>query len=207
MDDASDEGGADDADGTNETDRRDHGTDADGDAEGRVAGAGAVDGSPDGPTVSIEEVTTEAGLREAYPVVSQLRDLPLAAYLDLVETMRGEGYRLFVAREPGNADADGRDAGASEAGGDGGEVVGAVGWALRHNLYSGAHLFVYDLVVDEPRRGEGIGTALLRDVHDRARGIDCAHVALESGLWRDRAHALYESLGYERYCYSFRLEL
>lgn len=136
----------------------------------------------------IHELTTDDEFRDAYPVLSQLRDLSTDEYRTLLERQREQGYRLFGSY-------------------DDGELVAVAGVAKRYNFYSDAHAFVYDLVTDEPRRGEGFGTDLLEHVHDWARAEDCAHVALESGLWRDRAHEFYEALGYEKFCYSFRKPL
>lgn len=134
----------------------------------------------------VHELTTDDEFREAFPVLNQLRDhLSMDEYLDLLPEMQAEGYRLFAYFEDG-------------------DIVGVVGWTKHHNFYSGPHVFVYDLVTDEDRRGEGIGTALLEDVHDRARQADCEYVSLESGLWRERAHEFYDQLGYEKFCYSFR---
>ena len=136
----------------------------------------------------IRELTTEEEFHAAYPVVSQLRDLSLDEYRDGLECQREQGYRLF-----GSYDA--------------GELVAVAGVAKRYNFYSGPHLFVYDLVTHESRRGEGFGTGLLEHIHERARSDGCDHVALESGLWRERAHRLYESLGYDKFCYSFRKKI
>ncbi|UTF55665.1 GNAT family N-acetyltransferase [Natronosalvus rutilus] len=139
--------------------------------------------------VDIRELTTVSEFRDAYPVLSQLRDhLSVEGYLDRLETMREEGYRLFALYEDS-------------------QIVAVVGGTRNHNFYSGPHLFVYDLVTDENRRSEGFGGELLKFVDEWAREESCDHVALESGLWRDRAHEFYEDHGYEKFCYSFRKEL
>lgn len=137
----------------------------------------------------IRELTTESEFRDAYPVLSQLRDhLTVEAYLDRLAQMGENGYRLFAAYE--------------EEG-----IVGVVGGAKRLNFYNGPHIFVYDLVTDEERRSEGFGSEMLSFVHSWAREESCEHVTLESGLWRERAHEFYEELGYEKFCYSFRKEI
>lgn len=137
----------------------------------------------------IRRLTTEDEREAAFPVVTELRDhLDRESYRDLLETMRAEGYRLF-----GTYDGD--------------DLIAVAGVTISTNFYLGKHAYVYDLVTTEPRRGEGHGSRLLRHVHDWAADRGCAAVELESGLWRDEAHEFYESLGYERYCYSFTYDL
>jgi len=143
------------------------------------------------PTGQIEELTAESDLREAYPVMDQLRPVGEEAFLDLVEGMRAsEDYRLFALR-------DGPDD----------EIRALAGLAVGVTLYHGRHVWVHDLVVDEPYRGEGYGSRLLAWVEDWADARDCSRVELASGLWRDDAHEFYEQNGMERYCYTFKTEL
>lgn len=137
----------------------------------------------------IHELTTRDEFDTAYPILVQLRDhLSRDEYHQRLAVQRAQGYRLF-ARTIDD------------------EVVSLAGIAQRHNFYSGDHVFVYDLVTDADRRGEGHGSALLDFVDDWARTHDCEYVSLDSGLWRERAHAFYETHGFERFCYNFRKEL
>jgi GNAT superfamily N-acetyltransferase len=139
----------------------------------------------------IEELTSETDLREAYPVMDQLRPVGEEAFLRLVAEMRdSEDYRLFALR-------DGPDD----------EIRALAGVAVGVNLYHGKHVWIHDLVVDEPHRGEGYGSRLLAWVEDWAEARDCTVVELASGLWRDEAHEFYEQNGMERYCYTFKSEL
>lgn len=141
-------------------------------------------------SVDIQELTTEAEWRAAFPVVQQLRDhLSEAQYLEYLEAMREEGYRLFAVVEAGT-------------------IVAVAGVVVRTNFYNGRHLFVYDLVTDEDRRSEGFGERLMRFVTDWAHDNGCESITLESGLWRDDAHRFYEDrLEMDRYCYTFKKEL
>ena len=139
----------------------------------------------------VEELTSESELREAYPVMDQLRPVGEAAFLELFGDMReSEDYRLFALR-------DGSD----------GEIRALAGIAVGVTLYHGRHLYVHDLVVDEPHRGEGYGSRMLSWAADWAEDRDCTRIELASGLWRDKAHQFYEHNSMERYCYTFKLEL
>jgi GNAT superfamily N-acetyltransferase len=52
------------------------------------------------------------------------------------------------------------------------------------------------LVVDETRRGEGVGPRLLRAAEDWARQRGCRRVRVRSNVVRERAHAFYAREGY-----------
>lgn len=139
----------------------------------------------------IEELTSEAELREAHPVMEQLRPIDEETFLDLVDRMRREeSYRLFALR-------DGSD----------GEIRGLVTLEVRTNLYHGKHVWVQELVVDEPYRSEGYGSRMLEWVAGWADDRDCSRIELASGLWREDAHEFYEQNEMEEYCYTFKMEL
>lgn len=138
----------------------------------------------------IEELTSETELREVYPIVDQLRPVGEARFLELVADMREEsGYRLYGLRDESNS------------------MVGVAGIVVQTNLYHGRHVWVHDLVVDEPKRGKGHGSMLLSWVFDWADEHDCSCVELASGLWRDEAHEFYENMDMEKYCFTFKKDL
>jgi GNAT superfamily N-acetyltransferase len=147
------------------------GTDTDVDADGRVL-----------------ELATEAGWREAYPVMNELRPQEEATFLRRMERMYEEGYRLFGLY-------DDRD------------LVSLAGVRELMTLYHGNHVWVYDLVTTEDRRSEGFGAEILAWVADWARERDANVLELASGLWREQAHEFYEREGMERFCYTFTMEL
>jgi GNAT superfamily N-acetyltransferase len=66
---------------------------------------------------------------------------------------------------------------------------------------------VEDVVVDERRRGQGIGRVMMEFAMQRAREANCYKLMLSSNERRTAAHAFYESLGFKRHGYSFLLEL
>lgn len=135
----------------------------------------------------IVELTSEEELREAYLIVDQLRPVGEEQFLELVSDMQEEsGYQLFALK---NND---------------GSMLAVAGVVIQTNLYHGRHAWVHDLVVDEPNRGKGHGSALLSWVFDWADERDCSCVELASGLWRDDAHQFYEDLDMEKYCYTFK---
>ncbi|MGZ8403454.1 MAG: GNAT family N-acetyltransferase [Rhodoplanes sp.] len=58
-----------------------------------------------------------------------------------------------------------------------------------------------------PQHGHGIGRAMMRFAIERAQQACCYKLVLSSNATRKRAHAFYESLGFERHGYSFRIML
>jgi GNAT superfamily N-acetyltransferase len=89
------------------------------------------------------------------------------------------------------------------------EIVGSFALLVMDNL---GHLgapsgIVEDVVVAPARQSSGIGAAMMRFALDRCRQKGCYKMVLSSNAKRLRAHAFYESLGFERHGYSFRVDL
>jgi GNAT superfamily N-acetyltransferase len=118
-------------------------------------------------------------LPEAKSLLAQFRQYP--------------SYRLWVACDA-MPDAD-----------SGGEVVGTYALLIMHNL---AHqgtpsAIVEDVVVNTERQGQGIGQHMMQHAKQQARLAGCYKMVLSSNQKRERAHAFYESLGFERHGFSF----
>jgi ribosomal protein S18 acetylase RimI-like enzyme len=87
-------------------------------------------------------------------------------------------------------------------------VLGSCALLVMHNL---AHLgapsaIVEDVVVDHAWRGQGIGRQLMAHAMAEAQAAGCYKLALSSNGKRERAHAFYESLGFQRHGVSFVIE-
>ena len=138
----------------------------------------------------IKELTTQEQLKEAFPVLNQLRtDLTEELYLDLFQEMQKDGYKLIALYN-------------NE------KIVSLAGLSWRINFYNKRHIFIYDLVTDSEYRSFGYGEKLLSYIHSLAKNQGAEYVALESGLQRLHAHRFYEEkLDYDKWCYSFRKTL
>ena len=90
-----------------------------------------------------------------------------------------------------------------------GRIVGSFALLIMDNLgHLGApSAIVEDVVVDPAQQSHGIGSAMMRFAIERAQHAGCYKLALSSNAARKRAHAFYESLGFERHGYSFRIAL
>jgi GNAT superfamily N-acetyltransferase len=89
------------------------------------------------------------------------------------------------------------------------EVVGTFALIIMENLgHLGApSALVENVLVDERSRSRGIGATMMHFAMDEARRAGCYKLALSSNLVRERAHAFYDRLGFERHGYSFRVLL
>jgi ribosomal protein S18 acetylase RimI-like enzyme len=99
-------------------------------------------------------------------------------------------YRLFVAEHQG-------------------EIVGSCALLIMDNLgHLGApSAVIEDVVVDPDFQGAGIGRAMMRHAMTEARIKGCYKASLSANLKRERAHAFYEAVGFERHGYSFLTRL
>lgn len=125
----------------------------------------------------------------AQPDLDDGQVLPLAEAEQLFERMaRYPDYRIHVALLDGS-------------------IVGSFALLVMDNLgHRGAPSGVIEDVVVDPRcQGQGIGRAMMRHALALCGEKGCYKVALSSNLSRERAHAFYESLGFERHGYSFRI--
>ena len=125
----------------------------------------------------------------AQPDMDGGKVMPLAEAERLFERMaRYPDYRMIVALR------DGR-------------IVGSFALLVMDNLgHLGAPSGVLeDVVVDPLCQGQGVGRAMMRHALRLCGEKGCYKVALSSRLSRERAHAFYESLGFERHGYSFRI--
>lgn len=89
------------------------------------------------------------------------------------------------------------------------QVVGTFAMLIMDNLgHLGApSAIVEDVAVDPAVQGQGIGRAMMRHAIEIARKSACYKLALSSNLKREKAHAFYDSLDFERHGYSFRMAL
>ena len=90
-----------------------------------------------------------------------------------------------------------------------GRVAGTFALLVMDNL---AHqgkpsAIIEDVAVDPALHRHGIGKAMMRYAIGKASEYGCYKAVLSSNLKRKAAHAFYDSLGFERHGYSFRVEL
>lgn len=87
------------------------------------------------------------------------------------------------------------------------EVARAHLYIMHNDLHAVPFGLLEDVYVDESRRGEGLGTELVRAVIDAAREAQCYKLIATSRVSRPKVHTLYERLGFENHGFEFRMEL
>lgn len=87
------------------------------------------------------------------------------------------------------------------------ELIVVAGVLVEEVLHHTRHAWLYDLVVDEPRRGRGYGAAMIEHVEQWADERDCDSIALASPLSKEGTHLFYESQGYTKWGYVIEKEL
>ena len=79
------------------------------------------------------------------------------------------------------------------------QVVGLCALWVTHTLHRDAPLGrISTMIVASSHRGQGIGAALVREAERRLQARGCKMVEVTSNDRRERAHAFYQRLGYER---------
>lgn len=88
------------------------------------------------------------------------------------------------------------------------KLVGLVSAMLVPKLnHTKLELYIPDLIVSFDHRRAGIGKSLINHCIMMAKKKKCFRIRLESGNKRIAAHKFYDSLGFEQYAKTYRLEL
>jgi GNAT superfamily N-acetyltransferase len=89
-----------------------------------------------------------------------------------------------------------------------GRVVGTFCLVILDNIahWGTPSALVESVVVTSAERGTGLGRRMMREAGRLAAEKGCYKLALTSNVDAKPAHRFYESLGFERYGYSFRLD-
>jgi len=124
--------------------------------------------------LNIDEIAPDdPRLPAVFEVMKELR-----THLDLEQFRAGyenavpEGYRVAAVFE-------------------GDECRAVAGYRLMHNLVSGHHIYVDDLVTGEQWRSHGYGRALNDYIVEVAEREGCGSVQLDSATYRREAHRFY----------------
>lgn len=73
----------------------------------------------------------------------------------------------------------------------GDEIVGVAGYWILLMLYCGRYIQVSSFIVDEQKRGLGIGRKILQRLEEIGRDLDCEKMVLDSYTENKKSHSLY----------------
>lgn len=102
----------------------------------------------------------------------QLRPQLPADYASKMQRVFAQGGRMVLAAQ-------------------GDSVLGLAIWRCFENTFSDVQLYVDDLVTVEASRSQGVGHNLIEWLSQRARMLNAANLALDSGTQRLQAHRFY----------------
>jgi GNAT superfamily N-acetyltransferase len=90
-----------------------------------------------------------------------------------------------------------------------GEIIGTFALLIMDNLahFGASEGIVENVVVPQQFQGQGIGKIMMEYAMQRCAEAGCYKLVLSSSVKREQAHHFYESLGFERYGYSFQIKL
>jgi diamine N-acetyltransferase len=75
------------------------------------------------------------------------------------------------------------------------KIVGYAAWFFAYYSWSGKAMYLDDLYVTEPARGNAIGSQLLQTVIDHAKASGCKKVRWQVSNWNAPAIAFYKKMG------------
>jgi len=91
---------------------------------------------------------------------------------------------------------------------DGTKIVGMVSIMFLERLNQSAlEMYIPELIVHEPYRGQGIGKKLIDSCIALAKDKNCHRIRLESGNVRKESHRFYTTLGFDPSALSFTKKL
>ncbi len=136
---------------------------------------------------------TDAEIAGCHAVMAQLRpQVPEADFVARIRSQMDEGYELAWIEDDGAAR---------------GVAKAVAGFRLINTLSLGRHIYVDDLVSDNPARSAGYGGALLDGLAEEARRRGCVGLDLDSGVQRFDAHRFYFRQRMSIAAYHFTLPL
>ena len=143
------------------------------------------------PTVEEGREIRELGHDETHLAYRAVLDLGRSVrsktqFVDRINVMRSEGYRLVASFEDGHEQA-----------------AAIIGFREGHNLAWGHYLYLDDVVTREDHRGRGHGGALMAWIEQEARSLGCDEIHCDSGLHRHDAHRLYMNSGMHLHSHHF----
>ena len=87
---------------------------------------------------------------------------------------------------------------------EGNEVLGLAVYRWHENTYDGLKFYIDDLVIDDERRSQGIGHALVARLEEIARKLGTSGLVLDSGTQRTQAHKFYFHEGFVITSFNFK---
>lgn len=124
--------------------------------------------------IVVKVLNTKDEMLQAYKILKQrYREMTKENYAEqLVEMIERSGFKMIAAFLDG-------------------EIVGISGYWIQRMFYCGRYIHMSSFIVDEEKRGAGIGKRLLREIEIIGKAQGCEKVVLDSFTENKKSHALY----------------
>ena len=134
--------------------------------------------------MKIHKARTKEEISSCLSVMRELRPhLDSKSFLEAVERMTAEGFRLIYLKDP--------------------DIRVVAGYRVIELLSTGRILYVDDLITTTPHRSKGYGRNLLTGMWNEAKRRNCQYLVLDSGAERVGAHKFYETNGMQKVALHF----
>lgn len=129
--------------------------------------------------ITIKELNILDEMLLAYPIVRQrYKEMSLENYsAQISEMMKMNDFKMVGAFL-------------------GKEIIGVAGYWVLRMLYCGRYIQVSSFIVDEEKRGEGIGKKILAEIDKIGKKLNCEKVILDSFTENKKSHPLYYREGF-----------
>jgi RimJ/RimL family protein N-acetyltransferase len=87
------------------------------------------------------------------------------------------------------------------------KIIGVCGYWVLHLLYCGRYIQLSSFIVDEEKRGLGIGKKILKEIEKIGKNLDCKKIVLDSFTENKKSHSLYFGEGFHIRGFHFMKDL
>lgn len=140
--------------------------------------------------VVIKELNSHEEMLKAYPIVRQrYLEMSLENFsAQILEMIERNNFKIIAAYLDD-------------------EIVGVTGYWVSRMLYCGRYIQLSSFIVDEEKRGHGIGKKLLAEVEKIGKKFNCEKIALDSYIENKKSHPLYFREGFHIRGFHFMKDL
>ncbi len=129
--------------------------------------------------ITIQKLSSKSEILSAFPIIRQrYKNLSLENYEAQISEMIAMNDFKMIGAFIGD------------------EIVGVCGYWVLRMLYCGRYLQLSSFIVDEEKRGEGIGKKILDEMEKIGKELRCEKIILDSFTENKKSHSLYFREGF-----------
>ena len=129
--------------------------------------------------ITIQKLSSKSEILSAFPIIRQrYENMSLENYEAQISEMMAMNDFKMVGAFIGD------------------EIVGVCGYCVLRMLYCGRYLQLSSFIVDEEKRGSGIGRKILDEMEKIGKELHCEKIILDSFTENKKSHPLYFREGF-----------